>query len=243
MSNPHEHDGTHEAVEQFVKEGVGLAIQLVAHYKRQANLADQQQLRDGRDEKMHQLLEGLQARDTLNKAVASTRWQGVHNEQWWQERLNTPEGASEIVETYKDALTYADQDQSATDAVNAMNERFTQAPFNFNVADLMQDGYAASVPDEEAAKAFAEHLGKDPSQLHVDFGDLPDLVDATGVEPHVTEVIASLKDLQLSQALTTVGSPFSAAETVQAAIDEEDVPQARPEHGVRDQSRSRDQGL
>ncbi len=240
MSSPHEHDGTHEAVEQFVKEGVGLAIQLVGHYKRQAQLSQQQQLRDGRDEHLHRLLEGLDARDALNKAAASTRWQGVHDEQWWQQRLSTPEGPSEIVQTYTDALTYADRDQSAADAVAAMSKRFTQAPFHFNAADLMQDGHATGVAAGEATRSLNEHLGEGPSPAQL---DLPDLQDLARIEPYVAEVFAGLKDLQLSQALSTVGSPFSAAASVQAAIGEEDVPQARPEPGVGDRSHSRDQGL
>lgn len=244
MSSPHEHDGTHEAIEHFVKEGVGLAIQIVGHYKRQGQLRQQQALRDGRDDRLHQLLDGLQARDTLNKAVASTRWHGVHNEGWWQERLARPTGPAEIVDTYRDALNYADKDQGAAQALGAMNERFRQAPFNFAVESLDTE----PLHENEILPAYAEHVGKDPAQLEFELGDLQSIIDggnatAAALDPRAAEIMAGLKDLQLSQALTTVGSPFSAAEAVDAALSEQDTPQARPERTAGDLGRPLDTGL
>lgn len=248
MSSPHEQDGTHEAIEHFVRDGIGLAIQVVGHYKRQHQIRLQQEIRDSRDDRLHHLLESMRARDTLNKAVASTNWQGVHREDWWQQRLSTPEGAAEIVETYKDALTYVDNDRNARDAVNTMNARFTREPFNFNIDDLIEDGYATRVPDEQAADAYAHLVGKHPAQLDMNLGDARTLpvsdhdIEAI-IDPRAVEIIASLRDLQLSQALTTVGSPFSAADAVEAALNEHDAPKARSERRAVSPGHALDQGL
>jgi hypothetical protein len=248
MTSAHEQDGTHEAIEHFVRDGIGLAIQVVGHYKRQHQIRLQQLLRDGRDDRLHHLLETMQARDTLNKAVASTRWQGVHVEDWWQQQLSTPEGPAEIVDTYKDALTYADKDHSAGDALNAMNARFTHEPFNFNIDDLIEDGNATQVPDERAADAYADLTGKHPAQLDMSLGDARTMpaddhdIEAI-IDSRAAEIMASLRDLQLSQALTTVGSPLSATDAVEAAFKESAAPQARSERGVRNPGHALDQGL
>ncbi len=246
MSSYHEHDGTHEAIEQFVRDGIGLAIQLVAHHKRQHQLRQQHALREHSDERLHQLLNSTPARETSKKTAASTRWHGVHSEDWWQRQLGHPNGSAEIVDTYRDALTYTDTDQSARQAVDAMNARFTQAPFNLDINELATAGSPAQLPDEHATDAHGSPPGKPLAQQQADRGDPPievDEADHTAMDPRSAETIARLNDLQLSQALTTVGTPLTAADAVNAAHDENEAPGARPERSAPNPGRTLDQGL
>lgn len=245
MSSAHDHDGTHEAIEHFIREGIGLGIQLAGHYKRQHHLHAQQTLRASRDDRLHQLIQSIPPRDSMDKAVVSTRWQRVHHEDWWQQHLATRHGPAKILATYTDALTYTDTDQNARQAVDAMNARFTQPPFNLNINELATDGSLGRVPDEEAADTHREPLGNPLAQQHTALGDLPVALDEPqhpAMDARSAETIARLNDLQLSQALTTVGSPLTAADAVTAAANENAAPAARPERNAANAGRPLDQG-
>jgi hypothetical protein len=240
-----EHDGVHEAVEHFVKEGIGLAIQVAAHLRNlnAKRTSDAERLDRSREIERLELAKVASQQEAIAKlelAHARTRWQGVGDESWWQTRLTEPGGATEIVDTYRDALTHQASDVTAGAAVITMNEGFKHPPFGFDVDTLT----TSTVPEADVQSRYAEHLTKDPTNLKVmqqlnversvrKGGEKLELADdlsrSQGLDHQAARVLAGVSDLHLSQAMTAVSNTGTIADVAAMAEEGERQPNARRE--------------
>jgi hypothetical protein len=241
MAIAHEHDGAHEAVEHFLKEGIMLATQYVKHHKTQTLAARHEAIRrdhelqvSGRQERFQQ---ALAARISLDRAQASLQYANVGNDDWWQRA-----DASTIVDTYKAAATHADQDPSATHAVEVMTD-FMKAHMGIDVSEITQATEAADsadwLPPDRLTKTYREHLesgrgiGLDGELSGSSDRALAQLEQQFTGNADIEEVLAGVRDFHLSQALAHAASPDGIDQVAEAAEADIDMPQARhasPEH-------------
>jgi hypothetical protein len=235
MAIAHEHDGAHEAVEHFLKEGIMLATQYVKHHKTQMLAAQHEAIRrdhelqvSGRQERFQQ---ALAARISLDRAQASLHYANVGNDEWWQRA-----DAATIVDTYKAAATHAEQDPSAAHAVEVMTD-FMKAHIGIDVSEITQATEAADsedwLPPDRLTETYREHLengrglslnGEPSPQAD---RALDELEQQFAGKADLAEVLAGVRDFHLSQALTNVASPHTIEQVAAKAEGDSDVPQAR----------------
>jgi len=227
-----EHDGSHEALENFLKEGIMLAVQYVKHHKAQriaeqteASRRDHELKINGRQERFQQ---ELSARLGLDRATASLQYVNVRNEEWWQQS-----DASTILDTYKNAAVNADEDPHAAAAVEVMSE-YMKAHMGIDINAISKGAEAMDVSDELGGEsiddAYTDHIerGRD---LKAD-NDLASLEQQFAGNADVDELTAGLRELQVSQALTAAASPHTIDQVTQAA--EADAEPALSRHGTSD---------
>jgi hypothetical protein len=235
MAIAHEHDGAHEAVEHFLKEGIMLATQYVKHHKTQALAAQHEAIRrdhelqiSGRQERFQQ---ALATRISLDRAQASLQYANVSNDEWWQRA-----DAATIIDTYKAAATHADQDPSAAHAVEVMTD-FMKAHMGIDVSELAQATETADsadwLPPDRLTETYREHLetGRGVSLDGELSGPsnraLAELEQQFTGNADIEEVLAGVRDFHLSQALTSVASPHTIDQVAATAEGDSDVPQPR----------------
>ena len=222
-----EHDGSHEALENFLKEGIMLAVQYVKHHKAQriaeqteASRRDHELEINGRQERFQQ---ELSARLGLDRATASLQYVNVRNEEWWQQS-----DASTILDTYKNAAVNADEDPHAAAAVEVMSE-YMKAHMGIDINAISKGAEAMDVSDELGGEsiddAYTDHIerGRD---LKAD-NDLASLEQQFAGNADVDELTAGLRELQVSQALTAAASPHTIDQVAQAAEADTETAQAR----------------
>jgi hypothetical protein len=222
-----EHDGSHEALENFFKEGIMLVTQYVKHHKAQriaeqteASRRDHELKINGRQERFQQ---ELSARLGLDQAKASLQYANVNNEEWWQ-----TSDAVTILDTYKGAAMNADNDPHAAAAVEVMSE-YMKAHMGIDVDAINKGTEAMDISDElhgdKIDEAYEDHIdrGRD---LKAD-NDLASLEQQFDGNADVDELTAGLRELQLSQALTAAASPHTIDQVANAAEADAEAAQAR----------------
>ena len=233
MVMAHEHDGSHEALENFLKEGIMLAVQYIKHHKAQriaeqteASRRDHELKINGRQERFQQ---ELSARLGIDRATASLQYANVHNREWWQ---NSDAGT--ILDTYKNAAMNAGDDPHAAAAVEVMSE-YMKAHMGIDIDAISKSAETMDVSDELSGdnidEAYADHVdrGRD---LKAD-NDLAGLEQQFAGNADVDELTAGLRELQLSQALTAAASPHTIDQVAEAA--EADAETAQTRHTSPDQ--------
>ena len=233
MVMAHEHDGSHEALENFLKEGIMLVTQYVKHHKAQriaeqteASRRDHELTINGRQERFQQ---ELSARLGLDRAKASLQYANVPNEEWWQQS-----DAGTILDTYKGAAMNADDDPHAAAAVEVMSD-YMKTHMGIDVDAINKGAEAMDVSDEIGGdhidEACADHVdrGRD---LKAD-NDLAGLEQQFAGNADVDELTAGLRELHVSQALTAAASPHTIDQVAQAA--ETDAATAQARHTSPDQ--------
>lgn len=235
MAVAHEHDGAHEAVEHFLKEGIMLATQYVKHHKTQTLAAQHEAVRRdheltiaGRQERFQH---ALAARIGLDRAQASLQYANVHNQDWWQRA-----DAATIVDTYKSAAMHADQDPQAARAVEVM-AGFMKAHMGIDLDEVRQSAETVEshqwLAPDELTDTYREHLeagrglGLNGDQNPSAERALAELELQFSGNADIGEVLAGVRDFQFSQALSNVASPHTIEQIAEAAETDTDRAQAR----------------
>lgn len=233
MAIAQEHDGAHEAVEHFLKEGIMLATQYVKHHKTQILAAQHEATRRdheltiaGRQERFQ---EALAARVGLDRAQASLQYANVHNNQWWHQS-----DAATIVDTYKAAATHADQDPNAAHALEVMSD-YMKTHLGIDISELRRATERVDadwLPPDQLTDVYRQHLETSGVRLDGQPAAQNGLALAS-VEPRFggsanrAEVMAGLRDFHLSQALTDVASPHTIEQVAEAAETDTEKPHTR----------------
>lgn len=247
MAIAHEHDGAHEAVEHFLKEGIMLATQYVKHHKTQVLAAQHEATRRdhelqiaGRQERFQQ---ALAARIGLDRAQASLQYAHVGNDEWWQHA-----DAATIVDTYKAAATHADQDPQAAQALKAMSD-FMKTHMGIDLDEIKQATDAADaewLPPDRLDDTYRDHLetGRgirlDGEPRTTTDQALAQLEQQFTGSANVEHVLAGVRDFHLSRALSNVASPHTIHQVAEIAEADTGMPQERSTGGEQELGGERD---
>jgi hypothetical protein len=210
MAMPHEHDGAHEAIENFLKEGIMLVTQYAKHHKAQRLAAQAEAARQDHELKIAGRRERFQhdfaAKLGLEQASAAMRYSQVDKQEFWDNS-----DAPTILDTYRDAAVHADQNPQAAEAVEVMAD-YMKAHMGIDVGKISEGA--------EATEA-TEDLGVN-EQLEADRGvgvdrEIAGLEQQFNANASVDELSAGMQDLHLSQALTAAASPHTIDQVADAA--------------------------
>jgi len=247
MAVTQEHDGAHEAVEHFLKEGIMLATQYIKHHKTQVLAAQHEATRRdhelqiaGRQERFQQ---ALAARVGLDRAQASLQYANVGNAEWWQQS-----DAATIVDTYKAAATHADEDPQAAHAVEVMSD-FMTAHMGIDPSEIKEATEAADadwLAPDKLNDTYRDHLetgrGLRLDGEHATSANraLEQLEQQFTGSANVAEVLAGVREFHLSQALSNVASPHTIHQVAETAEADTDEPHARHSSSERELAGERD---
>lgn len=233
MAMPHEHDGAHEAIENFLKEGIMLVTQYAKHHKAQRLAAQTEAARQDHELKIagHQerFQQDLAAKLGLEQASAAIRYGQVGKQEFWDNA-----DAPTILDTFKDAEMHADQDPNAAEAVGAMAD-YMKVHMGIDVGEISKASEAAdAVEPGEVDQAYADHLdrgdeltGSDEQWGSIDaelaesngqtMGEFKSIVNERFGGDAADPALDSLSDLHLSKALTAAASPHTIDQVADAA--------------------------
>ena len=233
MVMSHEHDGAHEAIENFLKEGLMLVTQYAKHHKAQRLAAQTEAARQDHELKIagHQerFQQDLAAKLGLEQASAAMRYGQVGKQEFWDNA-----DAPTIVDTYKDAALHADQDPNAAQAVEAMAD-YMKAHMGIDVDAISKASEAAdAVEPGEVDQSYADHLDRgqvltvgDEQWGSIDaelaesngqtIGEFKSMVNERFGGNAAASALESVSDLHLSQAVTAVASPHTIDQVADAA--------------------------
>lgn len=218
-----EHDGTHEAVEHFFRDGIGLAIRVAAEHQQLREKRLMLAREDGRQSITDEL-----HRQGLDRALNATRWQLVQQPDWWDKMP-----ASEILRTYESARSFGNDDPNAAATVHAMNHEVKER-YGVDHEDLD----ATDVPREEIESHWAEYLAKRQeaerettpahdldaaapavaaAQQHEGLKQAQTVAEAAGVDEKAVEILAGMHQLGMAKALAEVSHAHTVEEGTQIA--------------------------
>jgi hypothetical protein len=220
MSN--EHDGIHEAVEHFFRDGIGLAIRVAAEHQQLREKRLMLAREDGRQSVTDEL-----HRQGLDRALNATRWQLVQQPDWWDKMP-----ASEILRTYESARSFGDEDPNAAATVHAMNhevkERYGVDPEDLDTADVPREEieahwakYLAKRQEAERETTPAHALDATPAAAgtrhHEALKQVQTVAEVAGVDEKAVEILAGMHQLGMAKALAEVSHAHTVEEGTRIA--------------------------
>ena len=238
MPIPHEHDGAHEAIENFLKDGIMLVTQYAKHHKAQRLATQTEAARQDHELKIagHQarFQHDLAAKLSLEHASAAMRYSQVNKREFWDDA-----DAATILDTYKDATLHAEQDPDAVQAVEIMAD-YMESHLRIDVDEVSKAAEAIDgtnqLGEQHVDHAYEDHLesgrdlaGSDQSRGHSsDIGrKIAGLEQQFTRKSNIGALTARLRDLRLSQALAATGSPHTIDQVADAADSDAEMPYAR----------------
>ena len=238
-----EYDGTHEATEHFLKEGLSLAVQLIAHNRRKREMA----LREAREEGRLAEIDTLR-RQALDTSVDAQTLAKVTTDEWWQKSSD-----KQKIETYVKVADGADSSPLAAVALQSMNKQFKER-YGFDVADLKTN----AVPEDEIESFFTEHLARNREAQRETTGaedlgvaqparddrlhQVGTLTAATGLDEKEAALLVDIHQLGMARMLSDISHVGDIQDVAEAGAVGADEPQARKASlGVK-RSAQRDQG-
>ncbi len=240
----HDHDGTHDAIEAFFREGTSLAFKLVQHRQ----TLQQRIMQELREADRHSEQLDLLRSAALKHAQAGITGQKVMSAEWWDK--TTP---GEKLKTYADLREAATDTPMAAAGVKFLNAQIKEH-YGFDPESLI----AAGVPDDEIESKFAEHVARGqeaqsetrPSgfeqPMSAGAGERLEQAEAVvkgaGLDELAVQGLAEIHQLGLSRALSDVSHIGDIHDVVESARSEGDEPQARKANLGAEQAAQRDQG-
>jgi hypothetical protein len=226
MAISYEHDGSHEAIENFLKDGIMLVTQYAKHHTAQRLIAQTEAARQDHELKItgrqQYFQQELTAKLDLERACAAMRYAEVNKQEFWDNA-----DTATILDTYKDASLHADHDPGAAQAVEVIAD-YIKAHMGADVDEVTKGSEASdAVEPDDVEKAYKTHLetgrgmpATDGSQA--DRGSSSDREITGGGQQftgraNVDDLAAELRDLHLSKAVTAAASPHTIEQVADAA--------------------------
>jgi hypothetical protein len=240
----HDHDGTHEALEAFFREGTSLAFKLVQHRQ----TLQQRNLQETREADRHAEQLDLLRSAALKHAHAGVLGQKVMSPEWWEK--TTP---GEQLKTYVELKDAEKGTPLAAAGVKAMNQQIRDQ-YGFDPESLA----AANVPDDEIESRFAEHIARGQEAVRETrpagfeqpmqsaehgegFEQAQAIAKGSGLDELAIQGLTEIHQLGLARALSDVSHVGDMRDVVESAQGSSE-PQARKASLGAEQSGERSQG-